>query len=306
MSSKTAKTVKSICQYKYVLGPKKGSKCMKSCRGRYCCNHKPAKLEYSKQRSRQLRAKPQPKVDTTKGCQHVFVQGPKKGTKCLNPCRADRDRCRSHTQSKIEYDRKAWEEKAKEIRDAKQNSIEERIKNARDISELPSLENQRKKLMTMKSNIVINWKKIIGIQKFLDMNYQESEDKLHAFVRGNCKCKLYKGRIVDNDKEFANDEEYYAALREFRKLAKYCNACDTWVCNPCTICAEHLGHKGYCNNDCKYCFYHFNGITEYKGSNEGKAKELLTKYQSLHKTKSDRYTRAVTIFRLLSQKYAEF
>lgn len=44
MTSKTAK--QTTCMHKFTKGKKKGKKCGKVCRGKFCYNHKPAKLEY--------------------------------------------------------------------------------------------------------------------------------------------------------------------------------------------------------------------------------------------------------------------
>lgn len=43
--SKTAKS-KGKCKHLYVQGSKKGTRCKKSCRGEYCCDHKPKKSIY--------------------------------------------------------------------------------------------------------------------------------------------------------------------------------------------------------------------------------------------------------------------
>lgn len=44
MTSKTAK--KLTCAYVFKQGKKKGNKCGKGCRGKYCNDHKPTKIEY--------------------------------------------------------------------------------------------------------------------------------------------------------------------------------------------------------------------------------------------------------------------
>lgn len=38
------------CQYKFKQGTKKGKLCKKSCRGKFCCDHKPQKIAYLKDR----------------------------------------------------------------------------------------------------------------------------------------------------------------------------------------------------------------------------------------------------------------
>lgn len=105
------------------------------------------------------------------GCQHKFVQGPKKGKKCGKGCRGKY--CKDHNKKKQVYMKKYFQEKQMKDKNFELHQKLQKIKEEKDVNNLPDTEKLEEKLRNFKDKQTEIFKTIKGIR--IALGYDEKD-----------------------------------------------------------------------------------------------------------------------------------
>lgn len=187
---------------------------------------------------------------SVKGCSYVFKQGSKKDKRCNKSCRGNF--CCDHKPKKIQYQIKYFQKKQQAKKEA---NLTDEVKKIMEMSidSLPELDFVCKRKDRLSDEKKRLWKKLIGINVYLDIDQTKQIAIMEREHFGKCICKYMTVKNITSEQiEEAKDEpEVKCYCKTDQDIAEHllnnfkCKDCDKYQINECRFCSRPIAKKVY-------------------------------------------------------------